>query len=95
MEEPAISISIEDASNSVLFHYSDNGRGIDINLSDRIFDPFFTTGKTSDHNGLGLFLARKLAVDHIGGNLEHIDNGEQGTRFLLTLPGFDGGSSRG
>jgi len=61
---------------------SDDGAGIPAPARDRIFEPF--TGSREEGLGLGLFLARDLAV-RMGGDLELRDVPE-GTSFLLSLP---------
>ena len=60
----------------------DEGPGIPLEHMDRVFEPFFST--RSRGTGLGLPIARRLAVAH-GGSLElHSDSG--GTMAVLTLP---------
>ncbi|MDF1613717.1 sensor histidine kinase [Desulfurivibrio dismutans] len=59
----------------------DNGPGVPAEQREQIFAPFFTT--RSKHQGLGLYLARKL-VRKCGGELACVD-GPGGT-FQLRLP---------
>jgi C4-dicarboxylate-specific signal transduction histidine kinase len=44
---------------------SDFGPGPDPALGERIYEPFITS-KTGEHDGLGLFLARKALEPHQG-----------------------------
>ncbi|WP_020471773.1 sensor histidine kinase [Zavarzinella formosa] len=61
----------------------DDGPGIDPEMADRLFLPF-ATGKPAG-NGLGLYVARRIAEDH-GGTLAGENNPEGGALFTLTLP---------
>ncbi|MDP9901332.1 sensor histidine kinase [Variovorax ginsengisoli] len=70
-----------DASHVVL-RVDDDGSGIDDALQARLFEPF-STGR-ADGTGLGLALAREVALAH-GGDLRHIALAP-GTRFELELP---------
>ncbi|MGB6191150.1 MAG: CHASE3 domain-containing protein [Terracidiphilus sp.] len=65
----------------------DDGPGIASELSERIFEPFFTTKKDVG-NGLGLWVAREIAV-RLGGSLAlHTDTsgGLRGAHFVLQVP---------
>ena len=62
---------------------SDNGPGVNANVTARMFRPFFTTKKSG--TGLGLALVQKIIVTHNGrvsaANAEH-----GGARITVTLP---------
>ena len=60
----------------------DTGAGVDEAMRARLFEPF-ATGR-ADGTGLGLALAREVALAH-GGDLRHVAL-ERGTRFELELP---------
>ncbi len=61
----------------------DNGTGIDPAIADRLFTPFTTTKPTG--TGLGLTIARRVAVDH-GGTLTVTNRSEGGACFSVTFP---------
>jgi signal transduction histidine kinase len=68
---------------------TDNGIGMSPEELERVFEPFWQAdsrvGRTRDGAGIGLKLARHLALLH-GGSLT-LDSGKgQGTRAVLTLP---------
>lgn len=65
----------------------DTGPGIDPSVADRLFTPFATTKPTG--TGLGLTLARRVAVDH-GGTLTGRNRPGGGACFTLTLPAMEG-----
>jgi two-component system sensor histidine kinase HydH len=62
---------------------SDRGAGIDPAIADRLFTPFTTTKPTG--TGLGLTIARRIAVDH-GGTLSAINRPEGGACFSVLVP---------
>jgi PAS domain S-box-containing protein len=62
---------------------SDNGGGIDSDLSQQIFEPFFSRRRGG--LGLGLAIVRRVALDH-GGRVDAEPNPTGGTRVTLWLP---------
>jgi len=67
-----------------LIAVSDNGTGVDASAAGNLFEPFETTRGHSDGLGLGLTIARQIALDH-GGRLEYRPLSE-GSCFTLTIP---------
>lgn len=63
-------------------HVDDDGPGVAESLRPQLFEPF-ATGR-ADGTGLGLALAREVALAH-GGELRHVPL-PQGTRFELEIP---------
>lgn len=63
-------------------HVDDDGPGVTESLRPQLFEPF-ATGR-ADGTGLGLALAREVALAH-GGELRHVPL-PQGTRFELEIP---------
>lgn len=68
---------------SVRIRVQDDGKGIAAEHRDRLFQPYFTTKKHG--TGLGLFVSRKLVLDH-GGTLEVTSEPGHGTTFHLAFP---------
>ncbi len=68
---------------SVRIRVQDDGQGIAAEHRAKLFQPYFTTKKHG--TGLGLFVSRKLMLDH-DGELEVTSEPGQGTTFLLTFP---------
>jgi PAS domain S-box-containing protein len=64
---------------------SDTGRGMSAATQRRAFDLFFTTKSRSMGTGLGLPLARKVAV-RAGGDVELRSEAKRGTTATLVLP---------
>ena len=62
----------------------DEGPGVPIELLPRLFERY-TVGEGSTGLGLGLYLARRIAVAH-GGDLSVESSPGKGTRFRIDLP---------
>jgi signal transduction histidine kinase len=67
----------------VVLQVEDDGAGIAPEHQPRLFQPYFTTKKHG--TGLGLFVSRKLIVDH-GGEIDVASTPGRGTRFCVRLP---------
>jgi len=67
----------------------DQGEGVPAEDRDRIFEPFYRSAasksRLSGGSGLGLGIAREIAVAH-GGKLTLDTNAPRGARFLVELP---------
>jgi PAS domain S-box-containing protein len=72
------------ASGSVVFEIEDNGIGMDAETVDNLFRLFFST-KGKSGTGLGLFISRKIVMQH-GGRIEVTSEKGAGSRFTVTLP---------
>lgn len=64
----------------------DRGPGVAAELREQIFDAFYTTKQRGEGSGLGLWISRRILLDH-GGNLEVEDNPGGGALFRIRLPG--------
>jgi signal transduction histidine kinase len=62
---------------------TDNGPGVNANVTARMFRPFFTTKKTG--TGLGLALVQKIIVTH-NGRVTAANADAGGARIIVTLP---------
>jgi signal transduction histidine kinase len=80
-----IEVALEAAANASVIRVSDNGPGIPERVRERLFQPFAGSGR-ADGAGLGLAIARELAVGH-GGDLTLASSGAGGTTFEVRLPG--------
>lgn len=69
---------------------SDNGPGLPEKVRLRLFTPYTTTQKAGSGLGLGLAIAKKIALDHEG-DLELVDSGPHGTIFRLCMPRSEAG----
>lgn len=75
-----------------LVSVSDQGPGVPPHLMPRLFERF-ARGPGSSGLGLGLYLARQIALAH-GGTLEVHSEPGKGARFVLSVPGYRTGPLR-
>lgn len=88
-EHRRLLIRTERAGDAVRVAVRDCGTGLDPGDRDRLFEPFYTT--KIEGMGLGLPIARGI-VEAAGGRLWAVDNDDQGTTFVFTLPAPGGGA---
>jgi two-component system NtrC family sensor kinase len=77
-----ILVRAEVEDDCLIVHVEDDGVGITAEHLPRLFQPYFTTKKHG--TGLGLFVTRRLLIDH-GGDIDVTSQPGQGTRFRLRL----------
>jgi signal transduction histidine kinase len=68
----------------VLVEIADTGPGVPEDIQRRIFEPFFTTKEPGKGTGLGLDIARRIAVERHGGDLT-LESEPGNTRFTVRL----------
>jgi signal transduction histidine kinase len=66
---------------------ADTGPGLGPDVTPHLFEPFFTT--RSEDTGLGLAIAREIALAHYGQLQPVLGPGQSGTIFRLSLPIFE------
>jgi signal transduction histidine kinase len=92
-EGGTIQVKLGYESGAATIEVIDSGIGIPPGQLDRIFEMFARVehpGAVGDRGlGIGLALARNLAVMHGGSLRAHSDGEGRGTRVTLTLPAFD------
>ena len=87
-ERPAageVRASCEQSGDVSLVRLADNGPGVSERARERLFQPFAGSSRPGGA-GLGLAIARELAVGH-GGDLTLAQTGPEGSVFELRLPG--------
>ena len=62
----------------------DNAGGIKDAIIEKIFNPYFTTKKKDQGTGLGLYIAKMIVEDKMGGRIS-VQNVEEGSCFSITL----------
>ncbi|WP_298915421.1 HAMP domain-containing sensor histidine kinase [uncultured Algimonas sp.] len=82
-DKPAIDVSADLVADTVITRISDNGPGLPESVEDRLFLPF-TRGTSEGSTGLGLSISKELA-EGMGGSLELLETGPDGTTFILGL----------
>jgi len=64
---------------------SDNAGGINKKILSKIFEPYFTTKQSKNGTGLGLYIAKMIMQNNIGGKI-YAGNTEKGAKFFIELP---------
>lgn len=82
-----IDVSADIVADTVIMRIGDNGPGLPDYVEDRLFLPF-TRGVSEGSTGLGLSISKELA-EKMGGSLELLDTGSNGTTFIIGLPRAD------
>ena len=79
--------------NKIQIIFVDNAGGIPKDIIDRIFEPYFTTKHQSQGTGLGLYMARKIIIDDIKGDIKASnttytweEKQYTGAKFVITIP---------
>ncbi|MTI38671.1 tetratricopeptide repeat protein [Fulvivirga lutimaris] len=80
-----ISIETNKMDGHVIFKVSDNGQGIEKELTDRIFEMYFRANELSQGNGLGLYITKK-AVSKLDGFIEFETKHDEGSTFTIHIP---------
>lgn len=83
-----VMLALSRAPGEAIVTVADEGIGVAPEERERIFEPFHRSGRSRGEKipgvGLGLAVARRIAVAH-GGRLELVES-ERGSKFRLTLP---------
>lgn len=83
---PHLSIGYKAQDNELLFWFADNGIGIEPRYLDKIFGLFEKLDASTQGNGIGLALTKRIIEFH-GGNIWAESEGSgKGTTFCFTLP---------
>ncbi|MBW4331364.1 HAMP domain-containing histidine kinase [Stakelama sp. CBK3Z-3] len=84
--QPCVTIRMLRTNRAIEITVGDNGTGIADDVRERIFQPFFTT--KPDGSGVGLALARMIALAHLG-DVVLLPGGETGSRFQFSFAAAD------
>ena len=83
--ERTLGVAVCREGDRVMFTVGDTGRGFDAETQRRIFEPYFTTRADGGGTGLGMAIARRIAVEH-GGTLTATGAPGKGATFTLAVP---------
>lgn len=84
-EQGFISFEFTNVTEGIVITIRDNGIGIPPELRDRVFEPYFSTKGPGSGTGVGLYLAKIIVEEHMGGRLT-VEEGGLGAVFVITLP---------
>ncbi|MCZ4294657.1 sensor histidine kinase [Vibrio sinaloensis] len=85
-EKGSIEIRVSESDNRIHFIYSDNGKGLSEEDSQRLFDPFFTTKRNQGGSGLGAHLIQNLITRKLGGSVSVETKLGEGLRYIIDFP---------
>ncbi len=83
--EPFVRIAIEQKTDHIQIHVSDNGQGIDDIHQVKIFNMFYRASERAKGSGLGLYILKR-AVERLNGTIELKSKLNEGSSFVVTLP---------
>lgn len=85
IENRTIEISTTTVDHSIALHVKDYAGGIPKEIRKKIFEPYFSTKNKNTSTGLGLYMSKMIAEDHLGVLLElNVQN--DSTTFTLIIP---------
>ena len=86
VERPfVVTLSLRDRAGVLSYEVSDNGCGIDYDISKRVFTSFFSGKAAGKGTGLGLLTTKKIVHQH-GGKVSFESEEGQGSLFRIELP---------
>ncbi|MBT4040053.1 MAG: HAMP domain-containing histidine kinase [Rhodospirillales bacterium] len=85
-DEGCIRIQVSKNGPSISIDYSDDGKGMSKEVSDKIFEPFFTTNRGSGGSGLGMHILYNQVTQTLGGSINLESTPGEGTAFRITIP---------
>ena len=88
IESAYIGLEIFEEEGEVILAVSDNAGGMKPENLARIFEPYFTTKHQSSGTGLGLYIAKMIIENSMGGHLSG-ENIPEGARFTIALQRSD------
>ena len=83
--ERTLAVAVRREGDRVAFVVGDTGRGFDAETLRRVFEPYFTTRADGGGTGLGMAIAKRIAVEH-GGTLTASGAPGRGATITLTVP---------
>lgn len=81
-----ITIDITERRGQVEIDFSDNGKGMPLEVRKRIFEPFYTTKRHEGGSGLGLHIVYSIIVNKLRGNVQCVSQVDKGTHFYIDFP---------
>jgi signal transduction histidine kinase len=84
LKEVEVKIVLKKEKEKIILSVNDNCGGIKDEILSKIFDPYFTTKHQSMGTGLGLYIAKMIIEDNMGGHLYAL-NENGGAKFVIEL----------
>ncbi len=80
-----VTLSSHDEEETLIYEISDNGCGMDYDISRKVFTSFFSTKGMAQGTGLGLLTTKKIVHEH-GGEISFDSTEGEGSVFRIKLP---------
>lgn len=84
ISHPNITIKTYDNNQFTFIEISDNGGGIPQKYISKVFDLYFSTKNKKAASGLGLYIAKKILIQHFKGNI-FVTNYNHGVKFTIRI----------
>lgn len=81
-----INITIKREQDCLFIRYSDNGKGLTQEQSEKLFDQFYTTKHQQGGSGLGTHIIRNLVYQTLNGTIYPESKPGQGLTYIMKLP---------
>ncbi|CAK0766391.1 hypothetical protein CCP2SC5_30031 [Azospirillaceae bacterium] len=86
MGSGTIIISVFGEVSDVIIAYSDNGKGMTEEQTERIFEPFFTSKMGQGGSGLGMHIVYNLVTKTLGGTIRCVSLPGRGISVIVRIP---------
>ncbi len=80
-----IRVEMREEKDMAVVKIIDNGGGIPEEILPKIFDPYFTTKAKSSGTGIGLYMAKSIVENNMGGIIKAKNTGN-GAEFIVSVP---------
>jgi signal transduction histidine kinase len=80
-----VMLSSREESGTIVYEVTDNGQGMDYEISRKVFSKFFSTKGSDRGTGLGLLTTKKIVHQH-GGKISFTSKEGEGSAFRIELP---------
>jgi PAS domain S-box-containing protein len=80
-----VTVTSDEEGSTLVYEVSDNGQGMDYEISKQVFSKFFTTKGSDRGTGLGLLTTKKIVHQH-GGRISFTSAEGSGSTFRIELP---------
>jgi PAS domain S-box-containing protein len=80
-----VTLTLKEVDGVLIYEVSDNGRGMDYEISRKVFSKFFTTKGSDRGTGLGLLTTKRIIHQH-GGRISFESEEGVGSVFRIELP---------